>query len=99
MKIIQSVIEEPLFEHTTLPQGTLLFDIETTGLSADTSYLYLIGAVYYEREQLCLTQWFCDEYSEEKAVLTAFRDVIKRYPVLVHLRRYHNGNPFLHQSL
>ena len=90
MKIIQSVIEEPLFEHTTLPQGTLLFDIETTGLSADTSYLYLIGAVYYKREQLCLTQWFCDEYSEEKAVLTAFRDVIKRYPVLVH----YNGTGF-----
>lgn len=90
MRLIRSKLNEEFFRNFTLSADTLLFDIETTGLSADTSYLYLIGAVCLEDGVPTLLQWFCDEYSEEKKVLTSFRDFIKHYSFLVH----YNGTGF-----
>lgn len=90
MKIIRSKLNPSEVSGLSLPKGTLLFDIETTGLSADTSYLYLIGAIYSEDDEPALIQWFCDEYSEEKEVLTAFRDFVKDFTTLGH----YNGTGF-----
>lgn len=90
MKIIRTKFHTTCGNELSLPADTLLFDIETTGLSADTSYLYLIGAVYLEEGTPMLIQWFCDEYSEEKEVLSSFRDFIKPFIRLVH----YNGTGF-----
>lgn len=90
MKIIRSKLNKAATAGFSLSPDTLLFDIETTGLSADTSYLYLIGAVCLENGEPTLLQWFCDEYSEEKEVLASFRDFIKGYTRLVH----YNGTGF-----
>ena len=43
----------------------LFFDIETTGFSALTSRLYLIGCTYFSCGQWQLIQWFADS---EKAL-------------------------------
>ena len=90
MKFIRTKLNNDAFHGLSLSSDTLLFDIETTGLSADTSYLYLIGAVCLEEGEPTLIQWFCDEYSEEKEVLSSFRDFIKPYTRLVH----YNGTGF-----
>ena len=90
MKLIRSKLNTENLHGFSLPADTLLFDIETTGLSADTSYLYLIGAICLEEDEPTLLQWFCDEYSEEKEVLSSFRDFIKKYARLVH----YNGTGF-----
>lgn len=90
MKLIRSKLNIPCPFKFSLTPDTLLFDIETTGLSADTSYLYLIGAVCLEDNEPTLLQWFCDEYSEEKEVLASFRDFLKPYSRLVH----YNGSGF-----
>ena len=90
MKLIRTKLNTGNFHGLSLPSDTLLFDIETTGLSADTSYLYLIGAICLEDDEPTLIQWFCDEYSEEKEVLSSFRDFIKLYTRLVH----YNGTGF-----
>lgn len=90
MKLIRTSIEKKLHSLIPLPADTLLFDIETTGLSADTSYLYLIGAICQKEGELMLIQWFCDEYSEEKEVLSSFLNFINDYPRLVH----YNGTGF-----
>lgn len=90
MKLIRTKLNIDNPHGNTLPADTLLFDIETTGLSADTSYLYLIGAVCLENGEATLLQWFCDEYSEEKEVLASFRDFVKGYTRLVH----YNGTGF-----
>ncbi len=90
MKLIHTKLNQTECSGLLLPEGTLLFDIETTGLSADTSYLYLIGAVYSNAGEPVLIQWFCDEYSEEKEVLASFRDFIKNFSVLGH----YNGTGF-----
>jgi hypothetical protein len=70
----------------------LFFDIETTGLSAKTSSLYLIGACYYcEREgQFVLVQFFAEEFDEECVLLTEFFQLAQNFSVLVH----YNGKTF-----
>ena len=58
------------------PTGLFFFDIETTGLSAKTSQLYLIGCLYTDGTQFQLHQWFAENYADEKLLLTTFRDYV-----------------------
>lgn len=68
----------------------LFFDIETTGLSADVSSLYLIGCIYYFAGSFYLKQWFSDEYHEEELLLVSFFDFCKNFDILIH----YNGSGF-----
>ena len=72
--------------------NTVLFDIETTGLSPRRSHLYLIGAVGFIRGQWTLRQWLAQKPSEEPALLRAFDDFLSvtGAEVLVH----YNGDSF-----
>ena len=98
MKIFRSKLNMKAIAEFSLRPDTLLFDIETTGLSADTSYLYLIGAICLEDGAPTLIQWFCDEYSEEKEVLSAFRDFIKVFPALGHFNGTGFDIPYLNKK-
>lgn len=60
----------------SLPDDTLMFDIETTGFSPKTSHLYLIGAVYAQNGQIMLKQWFAETPEAEAAVISAFFDFL-----------------------
>ena len=71
-------------------KDVLFFDIETTGLSASSSYLYLIGCIYYKENSWHLKQWFSDSIDEEKEIITLFFEFLKDYKVLVH----YNGQGF-----
>ena len=78
-----------------LPEGmgledVLFLDIETTGLSARSSGLYLVGVVYYKEEKWHYTQWLADKYEEELNVITAFFEFMTNYKFLIH----YNGNRF-----
>ena len=68
------------------------FDIETTGLSADISSLYLIGALWYEPsdKKIHTMQWFADDYISEAAIIDSFREFLGRFTTLVH----YNGSGF-----
>lgn len=90
MRLLHEKLNPVDYPSASLPEGAVLFDIETTGLSADTSYLYLIGAVYRTEDGLTLSQWFCDEYSEEKEVLSSFLSFLKGHATLIH----YNGTGF-----
>ena len=75
------------------PSGLFFFDIETTGLSAKTSQLYLIGCLYTDGTQFQMHQWFAESYSDEKILLTTFRDYVRSLPegcLMMHF----NGNTF-----
>lgn len=73
------------------PLNEVLFlDIETTGLTAKNSNLYIIGCAYYKDESWQGIQWFAENYEEELQVLTAFFDFAKNYKFLIH----YNGNKF-----
>jgi len=66
------------------------FDIETTGFSADTTYLYLIGCVYYRASSFHLIQWFSEGIHEESLLITSFFEFLKNFEVLIH----YNGTGF-----
>lgn len=68
----------------------LFFDIETTGLSADVSSLYLIGCLFYKDNSFTMIQWFANDYQSECCMLTAFFNFLKNYKLLIH----YNGTSF-----
>ena len=72
------------------PERLLFFDIETTGLSAGKSSLYLIGALSFDGSQWKLVQWMAQRFLEEEQVLRAFTAYCAEYDTLVHF----NGDTF-----
>ncbi len=71
-------------------EDVCFFDIETTGLSAQVSSVYLIGVIHIFEGKLKLVQWFADDYVSEKELLLHFTDYISGFQTLIHF----NGNTF-----
>lgn len=94
MKVIQKDFENlkisyPLEQIAPLDK-ILFIDIETTGFTAKSSYLYLIGCAWYNGKNWVLTQWFASKYEEEEEIIRAFFDFSQKYTHLIHF----NGNNF-----
>lgn len=68
----------------------VFYDIETTGLSRYSTFLYLIGAVTCEKEQWVLTQWMAENPQEEPLILKEFYDFMQNCSCTVQ----YNGNRF-----
>lgn len=75
-----------------LPKRTdiLFFDIETTGFSAHSTNVYLIGCACYDGTAFQIRQWFSQSESDEKEILCQFFQFIQPYRTLVH----YNGEGF-----
>lgn len=82
-------VSYPLENHVPLDKA-LFIDIETTGFTARSSYLYLIGCAFYSAGNWYTRQWFAENYSEEVDLLNAFFAFAKDYSYLIHF----NGNNF-----
>ena len=76
----------------TDPSKVLFIDIETTGFTARSSYLYLIGCAYFSEGSWRTKQWFSENYDDERYIIESFFDFAKRggYKTLIHF----NGNQF-----
>lgn len=57
---------------------TVLFDIETTGLSRRACHIYLIGAIAKTGDTWTLNQWFLDHPFEEKELLMTFAAFLEK---------------------
>lgn len=68
----------------------VFYDIETTGLSRYSTFLYLIGAVKYEEKGWYLYQWMAEKEEEEPLLLNTFSDFLKG---CTHTIQY-NGDRF-----
>ena len=73
-----------------VPEDVLFFDIETTGLSARSAGLYLIGVLTYTDKNWTLLQYFCENVADEPAVLQAFFDLLRTKKILIS----YNGDGF-----
>lgn len=82
-------IQYPL-ERIAPLEKLLLVDIETTGFTAKSSSLYLIGAAYFYTGCWHIKQWFAEHYQDEKALLTDFFSFAADFTHLIHF----NGNNF-----
>lgn len=77
----------------------LFFDIETTGFSGQSAYLYLIGCVFFKDGTWRIRQWFLDDPSSEKELLVSFFDFIGAYTWLVHFNGSAFDIPFIEKRL
>ena len=50
-------------------EDLLVFDIETTGFTAEHTALYLIGCAYYKNRQWNICQWFNQDGRSEADIL------------------------------
>ena len=64
MKTVSSLLSPRLCSYPLSLIGhledILFVDIETTGFTARSSCLYLIGAIYFEKDQIHLMQFFAE---------------------------------------
>lgn len=94
MQIVDQTIESftigyPL--ERIAPLNKFLFiDIETTGFTAKSSSLYLIGTAFCADGNWQIRQWFCENPTEEAAVLDALFAFAAAFTHLIHF----NGNNF-----
>ncbi len=72
------------------PKHALLFDIETTGLSARSAGVYLIGAAYQKDDSIVLEQFFADSLQEESEVISEFQKLANEFDSLIS----YNGTGF-----
>ncbi len=68
----------------------LFLDIETTGFSAKSSYVYLIGCVYHSEGGFMTIQWLAENYDEEQEIISEFIQFSGRFSCLIH----YNGSTF-----
>lgn len=79
--------------------GKLLFlDIETTGFTAKSSFLYIIGCAYFEGGSLHTIQWMAESYEQERELLDAFFQFASRFRCLVHFNGNNFDIPYLQQK-
>ena len=66
MKIIKNELTDFKISYcldTIAPLENFLFvDIETTGFTAKSSSLYLIGCAWYDQSHWHITQWLAEKY-------------------------------------
>lgn len=94
MKLSETVLEQsdigfPL-DRFAAPEEILFLDIETTGFTARSSNLYLIGCAYFQNGKWTITQWMAENYEEESDILKSFIQFAAQYRFLFHF----NGNNF-----
>lgn len=100
-------ISEETLEHYSIcypleklaPLERILFlDIETTGFTARSSYLYLIGCAYFQTGKWHTVQWLAENYTQEASILNAFFEFARHYKYLMHFNGNNFDLPFLAQK-
>jgi len=87
--------ESYLIAAGTDPGNVIYFDIETTGLNADRSHIYLIGWAVRSADFALNGCWDTEQYlaesaAEERELLKLFSDTLRQYSVIVQF----NGDLF-----
>ena len=81
------------------PQEVLMFDIETTGLSASSSFIYLIGVNLKKEGCWHIIQLFNDDGMSEPEIISTFMDILKDYKYLVEFNGDSFDIPFVRKRL
>jgi len=93
MEIYNYVINEKKQIPIYFDKESICFmDIETTGLNKNSSFIYLLGMLYFDpnNSHWCITQYFIDSIDKEKILLSSFNDFVKRFKTIITF----NGESF-----
>ena len=90
--IIEKMGEITGFEDNSEP---VFYDIETTGLSRKSCFIYLIGAIAREGSGWVLCQWMAEDLTEESKIIHAFFDFIQNCTSLIQYNGSRFDQPFL----
>lgn len=78
-----------------LSPDMLFTDIETTGLSADRSFIYCIGCSWMQGDEICIQLFFGTGESDEALLLTEFAALSRRFSTIVTFNGTTFDLPFL----
>lgn len=98
MKLIQKTQTIPsisFLEQEYFTEDAVFIDIETTGLSAANSFIYLIGCVSRNGMELCFKQFFAENSAKEPEILLAFFEFIKTFRKIITFRGVDFDLPFI----
>ena len=95
MKTVDQVIDNFTLKYPLssicAPEKALFIDIETTGFTARSSMLYMIGCAYLDATEKWHTlQWMAEAPDEQITILQAFFDFVREDRFLIHF----NGTQF-----
>ena len=76
-------------------EESIFFDIETTGFSPANSSVYLIGCARRKGKYICIDQYFAENPSEEKIIISAFIELLKQYKTIISFNGVGFDIPFL----
>lgn len=85
------------FEKSLKKNNIIYFDIETTGFSRKYNFVYLIGCMYYENDELFFTQYMAENQKEEAVILQEFFKKISGYDTIIHFNGTAFDMPFLEE--
>lgn len=74
---------------------SIFFDIETTGFSPSNSSIYMIGCARRKGKFICIDQFFAENPSEEKLILSAFIEILKKCQTIISFNGVGFDIPFL----
>ena len=77
------------------PEEILFIDIETTGLSPKTTALYMIGMIFLKDGNWTARQFFAQDQSQEKELLTGLADLLENFSAVAHFNGDRFDIPFL----
>ena len=105
MQIIDEIVGKNILdklcriEDFYAPEDFVMFDIETTGLSAERAFIYLIGINHYKDGEWHITLYFNDDGISESEILENFMDFIKDKKVLAHFNGDNFDIPFVSKRI
>ncbi len=73
----------------------VFYDIETTGLSRNSTFLYMIGAAAVENGNWYLFQWMTESSKEEETILRIFSQFLQKYDCLISYNGERFDQPYL----
>lgn len=89
-KTISSLARDNRLEEIDINK-TVFLDTETTGLAGGAgTYIFLVGAGYFEGDQFCVRQYFMRDFNEERALLSAVNELLSNFEAIVS----YNGKTF-----
>ncbi|QIB25876.1 ribonuclease H-like domain-containing protein [Caloranaerobacter azorensis] len=88
---VQEQIKVPNYLKTVIDNRNFCFlDIETTGFNREKDKIILIGVMYFNNNEIKISQFFANSLEEEKEILNKFAEFIAQFDLFFTF----NGNIF-----